>query len=88
MTIFPTDRLWDEAVVLEGERQVLRVQSTRDALLCLKNHWPVDRTDAVSQAISACERGLETDDDPSLARQALIEAAKEAGFRVNSWTTT
>lgn len=87
MTIFPTDRLWDEAVVLEGERQVLRVQSTRDALLCLKNHWPLDDTDAIAAAISACEQGLRSDEDPAFARQALIDAAKEAGFRVNSWTT-
>jgi hypothetical protein len=87
MTIFPIDRLWDEAVVLEGDRQMLRVQSTRDALLCLKNHWPIDRTDAVSAAMSACEQGLQSDEDPTRARQALIDAAKEAGFRVNSWTT-
>ena len=50
MTIFATDRLWDEAVVLEGERQVLRVQSTRDALLCLKNHWPLEDGPAASTA--------------------------------------
>lgn len=31
------DRLWSEAVILEaGENRVLRVQSTRDAFLCLK----------------------------------------------------
>ncbi|WP_415213860.1 DUF982 domain-containing protein [Shinella sp.] len=85
--MFATDRLWDEAVVLEGERQVLRVQSTRDALLCLKNHWPLEDGPAASTARSACEQGLTGDDDPTLARRAFIEAAREAGFRVNSWTT-
>ncbi|WPE21380.1 DUF982 domain-containing protein [Shinella zoogloeoides] len=87
MTIFATDRLWDEAVVLEGERQVLRVQSTRDALLCLKNHWPLEDGPAASTAKRTCEQGLSSDDDPTLARRAFIEAAREAGFRVNSWTT-
>lgn len=86
MTIFATDRLWDEAVVLEGDKQVLRVQSTRDALLCLKNHWPIEDGPAALIARSVCEQGLTSEDDPAFARRAFIEAAKEAGFRVNSWT--
>ena len=85
MTQFAPDRLWDEAVVLEGERQVLRVQSTRDALLCLKNHWPLEDGPAAQKAKSRCEEGLAGDDDPALARAAFMEAAEEAGFRVNSW---
>jgi hypothetical protein len=86
MTLYATDRLWDEAVVLEGEKQILRVQSTRDALLCLKNHWPLADGPAALTARSVCEQGLTSDDDPAFARLAFIEAAKEAGFRVNSWT--
>ncbi|WP_371877924.1 DUF982 domain-containing protein [Shinella zoogloeoides] len=86
MTIFANDRLWDEAVVIEGDRQVIRVQSTRDALLCLKNHWPIQDGPAGQTAKSVCEQGLTSDDDPAFARRAFIEAAKEAGFRVNSWT--
>ncbi|QRI65983.1 DUF982 domain-containing protein [Shinella sp. PSBB067] len=85
--MFATDRLWDEAVVLEGDRQVLRVQSTRDALLCLKNHWPIENGAAARTAQGVCEQGLTSDDDPALARRAFVEAAREAGFRVNSWTT-
>ncbi len=86
MTLFATDRLWDEAVVLEGERQVLRVQSTRDALLCLRNHWPLADGPAALTAKTLCEEGLASDDAPAFARRAFVEAAKEAGFRVNSWT--
>ncbi len=86
MTLFATDRLWDEAVVLEGERQVLCVQSTRDALLCLKNHWPLADSPAAVAARTLCEKGLTSDDDPRLARRAFADAAREAGFRVNSWT--
>lgn len=85
MNVFATDRLWEEAVVLEGENQVLRVQSTRDALLCLKNHWPSENGPAAMTAKSVCEQGLASDDDPAFARRAFIEAAKETGFRVNSW---
>ena len=87
MTIYATDRLWEEAIVLEGNKQVLRVQSTRDALLCLKNHWPIQDGPAALTAMGLCEQGLTSDDDPAFARRAFIEAAKEAGFRVNSWTT-
>jgi len=39
--VLTQDRLWSEAVILEEPRRVLRVQSTRDAFLCLKNHWPL-----------------------------------------------
>lgn len=85
MTIYAADRLWDEAVVLEGYRQVLRVQSTRDGLLCLKNHWPIQNGPAAMAAKSVGEQGLTSDDDPAFARRAFIEAAKEAGFRVNTW---
>ena len=71
--------------MLEGDRQVLRVQSTRDGLLCLKNHWPTKNGPAAAAAKSVCEQGLKSDDDPAFARRAFIEAAKEAGFRVNTW---
>ena len=86
MTLFATDRLWSEAVVLESGGRVLRVQSTRDAFLCLKNHWPDGDGPALHTAKTACERGLASDDDPGLALRAFVEAEKEAGFRVNSWT--
>ena len=86
MTIYATDRLWDEAVILEGEGRVLHVQSTRDALLCLKNHWPIENGPAMLTATSVSEQGLTSDDDPAFARQAFIEAAREAGFTVNTWT--
>lgn len=87
MNSYPTDRLWRDAVILEGSRQVLRVQSTRDALLCLRNHWPPAEGTARSEAIGLCERGLAGDDDPALAREAFIAAAGQAGFRVNLWPT-
>ena len=81
------DRLWSEAVILEaGENRVLRVQSTRDAFLCLKNHWPVAEGDAKREAFAACERVIDGDDEPDVARAAFIKAAEEAQFRVHSWT--
>jgi hypothetical protein len=87
MTACATDRLWHEAVILEGGRQVLRVQSTRDALLCLRNHGPGADAAARATAIGLCENGLAGDDDPALARDAFIAAAEEAGFQVNLWPT-
>jgi hypothetical protein len=81
------DRLWSEAVILEAsENRVLRVQSTRDAFLCLKNHWPIAEGDAKRDAFAACERVIDGDDEPDVARAAFIRAAEEAQFRVHSWT--
>lgn len=86
MIVYATDRLWQEAVVLEAGQQVLRVQSTRDAWLCLKNHWPHEDGEAARRALALCEQGLAAaGDDPLIAREAFIDAAREAGFRVNSW---
>ena len=81
------DRLWSEAVILEaGENRVLRVQSTRDAFLCLKNHWPIADGEAKRDAFVACERVIDGDDEPDVARTAFIKAAEEAQFSVHSWT--
>ena len=81
------DRLWSEAVILEaGENRVLRVQSTRDAFLCLKNHWPIADGEAKRDAFAACERVIDGDDEPDVARAAFIKAAEEAQFSVHSWT--
>ncbi|MDX3924246.1 MAG: DUF982 domain-containing protein [Shinella sp.] len=80
------DRLWEEAVVLERGRQVLRVQSTRDAAICLKNHWPLEEGPAKLKAVSACESVIDGTASPDTARAAFIEAAKEADFQINSWT--
>lgn len=71
------DRLWSEAVILEaGENRVLRVQSTRDAFLCLKNHWPIADGEAKRDAFAACERVIDGDDEPDVARTAFIKAAE------------
>lgn len=81
------DRLWSEAVILEaGENRVLRVQSTRDAFLCLKNHWPIADGEAKRDAFAACERVIDGDDEPDVARTAFIKDAEEAQFSVHSWT--
>ena len=82
------DRLWSEVVILEAANRVLRVQSTRDAFLCLKNHWPVPdgHGGARSAALAACDRVIDGQDEPDVARAAFIKAAEEAQFAVHSWT--
>ncbi|MFK0276317.1 DUF982 domain-containing protein [Ensifer sp. NPDC090286] len=86
MTDLEVDRLWDEAVILDREEHVLRVQSTRDAYLCLKNHWPVEGGPAKAAALATCEAGLLACTTPDAARQAFIEAAREGGWTVRTWT--
>ncbi|MCA1494710.1 DUF982 domain-containing protein [Sinorhizobium alkalisoli] len=78
------DRQWDEPVILEAGERVLRVQSTRDALLCLKNHWRSPGP-ARQAAMSGCEAALAGDASPDAALEAFLDAASEAGFRVSRW---
>lgn len=80
------DRLWEEAVLLEGQTQNLKVRSTRDALLCLTNHWPVKDGPSQVRAEEICRSVLSGASSPDDARTAFIEAAKDADFQVRSWS--
>lgn len=86
MKVLTQDRLWSEAVILEEPRRVLRVQSTRDAFLCLKNHWPLPDGKAKRDALAACDRVIDGLEAPDAARDAFIKAAEEAKFSVRCWT--
>lgn len=88
MVELEVDRLWSEPVILDRGGRVLRVQSTRDAYLCLKNHWPIDGGPAKLTALATCEAGLLGSATPDAARQAFIEAAREAGWNIRSWTAS
>ncbi|QRM57387.1 DUF982 domain-containing protein [Sinorhizobium sp. BG8] len=85
MRTLSTDRFWDEAVTLEGNAQVLSVKSTRDAVLCLRYYWALADGKAKRLALAACDDVISRDNLPDRAKAAFIEAAKEAGYRVNSW---
>ena len=88
MKVLEHDRLWDEPVILEAGGRVLRVQSTRDAYLCLKNHWSSSTTagEARKAALVICEEWLlKGVAAPDVARQAFLNAALEAGYRAKSW---
>ncbi|MFB2553529.1 DUF982 domain-containing protein [Ensifer soli] len=87
MTDLTTDRLWGEPVILEADSRVIRVQSTRDAALCLTNHWPLSEGAALDDALRICEKVLAGDLPPSKARAAFTDAAREANFNVNAWTS-
>jgi len=73
-------------VILDGGGRMLRVQSTRDAYLCLKNHWPLHEGSAKAVAVATCQAGLLVSTMPDAARQAFLDAAKEAGWHIRSWT--
>lgn len=80
------DRLWSEAVILEAPDRQLRVESTRDADICLRRYWPVQEGRAWEIAREACQRSLDGHASPDTARRAFIEAAREAGFDLRAWT--
>ena len=83
---FSTDRLWSDAVIVTAPGRTLRVASTRDALLCLRNHWSGRAMASRNAAIRACEQVLRGDQVPDLARGAFVEAACAAGFDVKTWS--
>lgn len=85
MVELTVDRLWDEPVILEKDDRVFRVQSTRDAFLCLKNHWPQTASPARETALSTCAAALSGDASPAVAQSTFLDAATEAGFRVSRW---
>ena len=80
------DRLWSEAVLLESPGRQLRVESTRDAEICLRRYWPVVEGRAFDIARDACVRALAGATSPDSARRAFIEAAREAQFEIRSWS--
>lgn len=86
MSIFASDRLWDEVVFIETPKRFLRVASCRDAILCLRRYWWGCDQLARQTALKACDHALRGLEDPKMARRAFVRAAKEAGFQVRSWT--
>lgn len=86
--LFTMDRLWDEPVIVEAPGRMLRVISTRDAMLCLRSHWSAGAGQSRQRAIAMCEQVLRGNDDPQLAKAAFIDAASEAGFQPRTWTDT
>ncbi|MGO4441559.1 DUF982 domain-containing protein [Rhizobium sp. RAF56] len=79
------DQFWEEAVVLEAPGRILRVISCRDAAICLLNYWQGDHPTRKA-ALDKCQFALNGNEEPESARVSFIEAAKEAGFQINSWT--
>ncbi|NRP21891.1 hypothetical protein LPJGGPFB_05150 [Ensifer adhaerens] len=81
------DRLWDEEIFLEDGPRTLRVQSTRDAYLLLRNYWNVGEGASRDKALAICKTVLSENASPDKAREAFITAARDAGIKVNSWTS-
>ncbi|PWE54271.1 DUF982 domain-containing protein [Metarhizobium album] len=80
------DRLWSEAVIIEAPGRQLRVESTRDAEICLRRYWPLKDGRALNLAREACQRALSGSASPDSARRAFVEAAREAEFEIRSWS--
>jgi hypothetical protein len=79
------DRSWKHAVILVGDTREMRVESLRDALICLRSFWPVTEGRAFGLAMDACQRALRGSVSPDSARRAFRLASLEAGFAVRSW---
>jgi len=81
-------RAWKNPVVIEmyGRPGAVIVIGTLDAALMLIGAWPKKRTDAHIAAVLCCRGVLTGKADAGLARVNFIEAALEAGYRIEPET--
>jgi hypothetical protein len=80
--------IWKTPVVLEmyGRPGPVVVKGTLDAALMLIGAWPAKRTETHMTAVTACRDVLVGKADPALARADFIDAALEAGYRIQPET--
>ncbi|TIP54550.1 MAG: DUF982 domain-containing protein, partial [Mesorhizobium sp.] len=69
-------------VELGGRDKRINIPSTRAAAECLLRSWPTDWGPRHKQAREACIAVLKGEQPPEFARQAFVEAAREAGILV------
>ncbi|SFB61271.1 Protein of unknown function [Rhizobium sp. NFR07] len=80
--------VWKKPVVLEmyGRPGSVIIAGTVDAALMLIGAWPTKRTQAHIAAVMTCRDVLSGQSDIGLARANFIEAAFEAGYRIQPET--
>lgn len=71
---------WNEPIEVElGQIGYYRlIANTEQAAETLVHRWPVDRGRAYNKAVRVCLQVLDNNGDPSEAREAFLDAAKEA----------
>jgi hypothetical protein len=79
---------WKTPVVIEmyGRPGMVFITGTLDAALMLIGGWPTKRTEAHMAAVLSCRNVLTGSAEPALARATFIEAAIEAGYRIEPET--
>jgi Protein of unknown function (DUF982) len=77
---------WDHPVMLVSRKtgEVLVVTTTEEAYDCLFSNWPTSEGRAFFAALEICNRVSIGTIDRQIARQAFIEAAKEAGVPIQN----
>lgn len=79
---------WKTPVVIEmyGRPGTVFITDTLDAALMLVGAWPTKRTETHMAAVLSCRNVLTGSAEPALARVNFIEAAIEAGYRIEPET--
>ncbi|WP_287196263.1 DUF982 domain-containing protein [Mesorhizobium sp.] len=67
-------------VELGGRDKRINIPSTRAAAECLLRSWPTEWGPRHKQAREACIAVLKGEQPPEFARQAFVEAAREAEY--------
>ena len=71
---------WEKPITFETNKlgKYWTVTNTAEAARALMERWPVDSGKALEYAQRTCLAVLEGKEDPAVAREAFIKAAKEA----------
>jgi Protein of unknown function (DUF982) len=78
--------LFDKLVFIEHRRAgtTTRIGSVREAADCLiGGGWPYPRGPKYLVALRACDDALDGSGTPEVARQAFLDAAREAGILIH-----
>lgn len=79
-------RRWQTPVLVQlaDEVEPAVIVTVDEAMSLLLNHWPGPRSRTYWLATNACSKCIDGQVGPSSVRTALIEAAREAGLRVEA----
>ncbi|GAC1043154.1 DUF982 domain-containing protein [Rhizobium sp. No.120] len=69
-------------LTMEGASKFRRINTVRDAVEMLLDHWPIDDGEEYLAAVHACLEAIHGRIAPEAVRDAMLKAAEEAGVSV------
>lgn len=75
---------WDKPVTLalEGPGKFTTISNTTEASWAMIEDWPIEDSVLLTRALDTCAAVIEGKQSDEAARQAFIDAAREAGIAI------